>query len=83
MELPARKHIGTENLVGQRVVALRQEKGINQKTLLAKLQTHGIDIGQSGLSELEGQHRKVSDRELLALAKSLDVRVDELLKRDE
>ena len=78
--MPTRKSIGMENLIGQRVVALRKKKGINQKELLAKLQTHGIDIGQSGLSELEGQHRKVSDREVLALSQCLEVSVCELLK---
>ena len=80
--MPTRKEIGTENLVGQRVVALRKKKGMNQKALLARLQTRGIDLGQSGLSELEGQHRKVSDRELLALSECLDVSVCELLRQE-
>lgn len=81
--MPKRREIGTENLIGQRVVALRKEKHINQKELLARLQTRGIEIGQSGLSELEGQKRKVSDRELLALAESLEVSVDDLLRPKE
>lgn len=81
--MPKRREIGDENLIGQRVVALRKEKHINQKELLARLQTRGIEIGQSGLSELEGQKRKVSDRELLALAESLEVSVNDLLKPKE
>ena len=81
--MPKRREIGDENLIGQRVVALRKEKRINQKELLARLQTRGIEIGQSGLSELEGQKRKVSDRELLALAESLKVSVNDLLKPKE
>lgn len=81
--MPKRREIGGENLIGQRVVALRKEKHINQKELLARLQTRGIEIGQSGLSELEGQKRKVSDRELLALAESLEVSVNDLLKPKE
>lgn len=81
--MPKRREIGDENLIGQRVVALRKEKRINQKELLARLQTRGIEIGQSGLSELEGQKRKVSDRELLALAESLEVSVNDLLKPKE
>lgn len=55
---------------------------MNQKTLLARLQTRGIELGQSGLSELEGQNRKVSDKELLALAESLEVGVEVLLRRE-
>lgn len=81
--MPKRREIGDENLIGQRVVAIRKEKRINQKELLARLQTRGIEIGQSGLSELEGQKRKVSDRELLALAESLEVSVNDLLKPKE
>ena len=81
--MPKRREIGDENMIGQRVVALRKEKHINQKELLARLQTRGIEIGQSGLSELEGQKRKVSDRELLALAESLEVSVNDLLKPKE
>ena len=81
--MPKRREIGDENLIGQRVVALRKKKHMNQKELLARLQTRGIEIGQSGLSELEGQKRKVSDRELLALAESLEVSVNDLLKAKE
>jgi len=37
--MPARKTIGTENLVGQRVVKLRRKGKITQKELLARLST--------------------------------------------
>ena len=77
--MPARKTIGTENLVGQRVVKLRRKGKITQKELLARLQTRGIEISQPALSALEGQQRKVSDKELLALADSLEVTLKELL----
>jgi len=76
--LPKRKTIGTENLVGQNIVLLRKARGIKQTELLAQLQTRGIDINQSSLSDIEGQHRKVSDRELLALSEIFSVSLDEL-----
>lgn len=78
--MPKRVHIGSENLVGQRVVSLRKEKKLKQKELLARLQVRGVDINQSSLSALEGQNRRVSDRELLALAEALDVEVDALVR---
>ena len=81
--MPKRKCVGEENLVGQRVAALRREKGMNQQELLAQLQLRGVEISQSGLSELEGQNRKVSDRELVALADILDISVDGLLQLSE
>lgn len=81
--MPIRKHVGTENLIGQRVVALRIRQGVNQKTLLARLQVRGIDLSQSALSDIEGQRRKVSDRELLALADSLGVSLEALFALEE
>ena len=62
-----------------RVRAIRLEKGILQKEMLARLQVQGVDIGASSLSKLEGQLRPVSDVELAALAKVLGVSSDELL----
>lgn len=81
--MPKRKTIGTENLVGQRIVALRKERKIKQKELLAKLQTHGIEITQPGLSALEGQQRKVTDSELVALANIFGVSLNELVRPNE
>ncbi len=52
------------------------------KDLLAKLQTEGVDISYPALSLLEGQKRPVSDFELDALAKVLNVSVDWLLGRE-
>lgn len=81
--MPTRKAVGSENLVGQTIVRLRKAKGMKQTDLLAQLQTRGIDINQSALSDIEGQNRKVSDRELLAFADVFGVSVDELLTRSE
>ena len=80
--MPTRKSIGTENLVGQNIVLLRKRKHLKQTDLLAQLQVHGIDINQSALSAIEGQHRKVSDRELLAISAILGVSLDALFSPD-
>ncbi len=45
--MPKRQTLGTENLIGQNVVRLRKQIGMNQGTMLAQLQVRGIDIGQS------------------------------------
>ena len=76
--MPRRKSIGCENLVGQNIVLLRRQKGLKQTELLAQLQVRGIDINQSALSDIEGQNRKISDRELLAVAEVLGVCLDAL-----
>ena len=77
--MPKRKQIGSEDLIGQKVVALRKERGMSQKELLARLQIHNLDLGQSALSDLEGQNRKVTDKEILALAEIFHISVGELL----
>ena len=76
--MPKRRFIGTENLIGQNVVMLRKRMGINQDTLLSRLQVRGIDISQTTLSALEGQQRRAYDEELVALADILGVSLEEL-----
>ena len=76
--MPKRQTLGTENLIGQNVVRLRKQIGMNQGTMLAQLHVRGIDIGQSALSALEGQKRRVFDKELLAFADILGVSLEEL-----
>ena len=65
--------LGDKNIVGATVTRLHLEQGITQKALMAKMQTFGADISYSSLSKLEGQTRSVSDKEVYALARSLEV----------
>ncbi|RKJ39885.1 XRE family transcriptional regulator [Acutalibacter sp. 1XD8-33] len=71
--------LGTKNLIGARVETARKSQGMKQKELLAQLQVRGVDLNASGLSKLEGQIRYVTDMELLALSKILNVSVMWLL----
>jgi transcriptional regulator with XRE-family HTH domain len=80
MKLKIRKQeLGTRNLVGARVELTRKKQGIKQRELLARLQVEGIDLNASALSKIEGQIRMVTDFELLALSKVLNVSVEWLL----
>jgi len=81
--LPKRKSIGNENVVGQNIVLLRKHRKMKQGQLLSQLQVRGIDISQSALSDIEGQHRKVSDRELLAISEILNVSIQALFSPPE
>lgn len=74
--------LGDRNLIGARVTKVRQERGMKQVELLAKLQLAGVDMSVPALSLLEGQKRPVSDIELNALADILNVSVDWLLGRE-
>jgi len=68
-------------LVGQNIVLLRKRKKLRQGDLLTLLQVRGIDINQSALSDIEGQHRKISDKELVAVADALGVNLEELFSQ--
>lgn len=81
--MPKRRSIGTDNLIGQNVVLLRKRIGINQDTLLSRLQVRGVDISQTTISAIEGQKRRVTDKELLALADALGVTLETLFHPDE
>ncbi len=78
-----KQEIGECNIVGVRVEQRRKELGMKQKELLTALQIEGVDMNASGLSKLEGQIRKVSDYELVALSKILSLTVSELLGLEE
>ena len=75
--------LGNKNMVGARVTAARKKLGLKQVELLARLQVEGINISTSTLSDLEGQRRPVSDFELSALSKILNVSVDWLLGKED
>lgn len=70
---------GDKNIIGSKIVAIRKAKRMKQKDFLARLQTFGLDISPTSLSRLEGQYRLVQDYELVAIAKALEVSVQELL----
>lgn len=72
----------SKNIIGERVRQARKdaEPPITQMDLVARLQTAGVKIDQSGLSKLESGRRPVTDIEVVELAKALKVEVGWLLK---
>lgn len=73
-----KKEYGNSNLVGKNIERLRKERNIKQKDFIAKIQVMGCDINPTSYSKLEGQLRSATDRELYAIAKILNVRMEEL-----
>ena len=66
-----------KNVVGARVHQARKaaKPQITQGDLVARLQLLGMMIDQSGISKIEGGSRPVSDVEVTALAKALNISV--------
>ena len=73
-----RKEYGTKNCIGRQVYLFRIQKNMKQKDLLAQLQIKGIDITQASLSDLEGQWRCATDREVKALAEIFHIAMESL-----
>ncbi len=73
-----KKSYGTCNMVGKNIERLRKERGFKQKDFIAKIQVMGCDINPTSYSKLEGQLRSATDREIYAIAKILNVPMEEL-----
>lgn len=77
-----RQQYGNANRIGKTVCRLREKRGLKQKELLAMLQAKGVDIGESGISQLEGQNRAATDIEIQALAEIFKISIEELYNTD-
>ena len=74
---------GKKNIIGDKVKALRKEKGISQKALAEQLQLLGFDFNDLTVLRIETGKRFVADYELMALADYFEVSSDYLLGRKE
>lgn len=69
--MPLSKYRGKNNIISQRVRQAREEAGLTQGQLVARLQVMDVNIDQQSLSKIELNLRLVRDYELLCLAKAL------------
>ena len=68
-----------KNLIGERVRFYRIQRGYSQQQLADKLETIAVYICRGSISRIEDYSRTVTDLELVALAKVLQVSVLDLL----
>ena len=64
--------------VGQRVRDLREEKGLTQEQLAARLQVMGCDVTRSALAKIEVGQRHIYAVELRCLREALVTTYDQL-----
>ena len=69
-----------KNIVGIRIKTARKEARISQMKLAAEMQLLGIKTDRSTIAKLEGGRRPVSDIEIIAIAKILNVPIAELFE---
>ena len=69
-----------EKRIGQNIRALREEKGLTQDQLAARLQICGCDITRSAVAKIEVGQRHLYPDELILIKEILNVSYEELLK---
>lgn len=78
-----KKSYGDANIVGKNIEQLRKARGIKQKDFVAMIQTTGYDMNPTSYSKLEGQLKVATDKEIYAIAKVLNVKLEDLFDQDE
>lgn len=73
---------GKANIIGPRLKSARRKMHYSQDTLAIKMQLENIEISQKVISRIEKQERFVTDYELLAFSKILNVSVYWLLGQE-
>ena len=68
------------NLIGSNLKAIRESKRMSQQALSNKLELLGVYVCRGSISRIEDYQRTVTDIELFAFCKVLNVDVSELLK---
>jgi HTH-type transcriptional regulator, cell division transcriptional repressor len=73
-----------QNIVGSRVQQARNKSKppLSQEELAARLQLDGWKISRETLAKIEAGFRRVTDFEVMALAKALNVPPESLLDED-
>lgn len=69
------------NIVGPVIRELREEQGLTQLVLVARLNLNGWDISRETLAKIESRFRWVADSELVQLADALKVDPGLILKK--
>lgn len=66
------------NIIGDRVRFFRKNKKMSQRELSIKLELMGVYVCRGSISRIEDGSRTVTDIEIYALSKSLDVSISDL-----
>lgn len=69
------------NITGERIKEARMKAGLSQKDLSEKLETEAVYVCRGSLSRIENGERTVTDIEVDAISKVLNVSLDFLFGR--
>ena len=71
---------GLNNICGKNIAQFRTNLKISQRELADRMQLIGIDIDKNAIQRIECGKRFVTDIEVVAFAKVLNIGLEELLK---
>lgn len=76
---------GLNNICGQKIKILRKQlpEKTSQRKLASMLQLEGLDLDKNAIQRIESGKRFVTDIELCAIARILNVSFDELLLKND
>lgn len=79
------KNDSSNNISGKniKILRLKQIPRLSQRALADKLQLQGIDLDKNAVQRIESGQRFVTDIELLAFSKALEVSLDILLQEED
>lgn len=66
------------NIIGKNIKKLRKQQKMSQQELSNKLELLGVYVCRGSISRIEDQSRTVTDIELFAISKILNVSIQEL-----
>ncbi|MBE6728060.1 MAG: helix-turn-helix transcriptional regulator [Ruminococcaceae bacterium] len=69
------------NIIGERIKEAREKKGYSQKQLSEKMELMAVYTCRGSISRIENGRRAVTDIEIDAISKILDVSLDYLFSR--
>ncbi|MBO4694216.1 MAG: helix-turn-helix transcriptional regulator [Clostridia bacterium] len=69
------------NLIGGKLKAIRESKKMSQQMLSNKLELLGVYVCRGSISRIEDYQRTVTDIELFAICKVLNLNINELLEQ--
>lgn len=76
-------YYNNKNIISEKLKIFREQKGLSQSNLAAKLQTMNVNIDQQMISKIEKNNRQVTDYELACICKCLSVTPNNLLNFEE
>ena len=73
---------GRNNVCGIKIAKYRKAMGVSQRELADRLQLAGLDLDKNAVQRMESGQRFITDIEIIALCRVLQVDFDDLLRKE-